>query len=51
MFLAPEIPATYERRPMMDGEAGIFETLALMRRMIESVSKMPASPSLMAARS
>ena len=41
MFLAPEIPATYERRPMMDGEAGIFETLALMRRMVNEFKTHP----------
>lgn len=41
MFLAPEIPATYERRPMADGEAGIFETLALMRQMVNDYKTQP----------
>jgi transglutaminase-like putative cysteine protease len=41
MFLAPEIPATYERRSMSDGEAGIFETLALMRQMVRDYKTQP----------
>lgn len=42
MFLAPEIAATYQRRPMSDGEAGIFETLALMRQMVNTYKTQPA---------
>ncbi len=34
MFLAPEIPASYSRTTLSDGEAGIFDTLRLMRRMV-----------------
>lgn len=42
MFLAPEIPATYERAAMSDGEAGIFETLSIMRRMVNDYKTQPA---------
>jgi transglutaminase-like putative cysteine protease len=41
MFLAPEIAATYERRPMSDGATGIFETLGLMRQMVNDYKTQP----------
>ena len=41
MFLAPEIPASYTRTSISDGEAGIFDTLALMRRMVNDFKTNP----------
>ena len=34
MFLAPDIDYTIDRLPLADGESGIFQTLAIMRRMV-----------------
>jgi len=34
MYLAPEIAMQMDRRSMSDGDAGIFETLALMRALV-----------------
>lgn len=42
MFLAPEIDYTSERGPLSDGAAGIFETLALMRRLVQQYKTDPA---------
>ncbi|NDG04025.1 MAG: transglutaminase domain-containing protein [Alphaproteobacteria bacterium] len=41
MFLAPEIPASYSRTTISDGEAGIFDTLTLMRRMVNDYKTDP----------
>lgn len=41
MFLAPEIPADYVRVSIGEGAAGIFDTLALMRRMVNQFKTDP----------
>ena len=41
MFLAPEIPARYTRTTISDGETGIFDTLRLMRRMVNDYKTDP----------
>ena len=42
MFLAPEIPASYTRTSISDGEAGIFDTLRLMRELVNQYKTDPA---------
>jgi len=42
MFLAPEIPASYTRTSISDGEAGIFDTLRLMRELVNQYKADPA---------
>jgi len=41
MFLAPEIPTTFRRASLPDGEAGIFTSLRIMRRMIDQYKADP----------
>lgn len=41
MFLAPEIPVTTESRFLSHGEAGIFETVQMMRQLTDAGKKSP----------
>lgn len=41
MFLAPDIEVTAESRFLSNGEAGIFETVAMMRELVEQWKKSP----------
>jgi len=42
VYLAPDVNATYTRRPLADGDAGTFATVALMRQMIDRYKADPA---------
>lgn len=42
MFLAPEIPISQQSRYLSDGEPGIFETVGIMRALVNDWKKSPA---------